>query len=158
RRLLRPTAGAAATDARRDRAATPHPRRQRDADRPDPERRLPRGRATRDRAAARMSVAEHDLLLRATLGPEPEARDAYARWREQADLATLDRASQRVLSLLAERLDGQDDAIAAKVRRIARFTWLRTQVLLQRTTPAVRALTESGIPVMLNKGAAVLAH
>jgi hypothetical protein len=56
-----------------------------------------------------VTVAEHDLLLRATLAREPEASDAYARWRAQADLATLDRASQRVLSLLAERLDGQDD-------------------------------------------------
>ena len=84
-----------------------------------------------------MTVAEHDLLLRATLAPEPEASDAYARWRAQADLATLDRASQRVLSLLAERLDGQDDEVAAKVRRIARFTWLRTQVLLEHTAPAV---------------------
>lgn len=105
-----------------------------------------------------MTVAEHDLLLRATLAPETEARDAFEAWRAQADLATLDRASQRVLSLLAERLDGQDDEVAAKVRRIARFTWLRTQVLLEHTTPAVRALTESGVPVMLIKGAAVLAH
>ncbi len=105
-----------------------------------------------------MTVAEHDLLLRATLAPEPEASDAYARWREQTDLASLDRASQRVLSLLAERLDGQDDEVAAKVRRIARFTWLRTQVLLEHTAPAVRALAESGVPVMLIKGAAVLAH
>jgi hypothetical protein len=105
-----------------------------------------------------VTVTEHDLLLRATLAPEPEASDAYARWRAQADLATLDRASQRVLSLLAERLDGQDDEVAAKVRRIARFTWLRTQVLLEHTAPAVRALAESGVPVMLIKGAAVLAH
>ena len=106
-----------------------------------------------------MSVAEHDLLLRATLGPDDTARDAYERWRAQADLATLDRASQRVLALLAERLgDQRDDAVAAKVQRIARFTWLRTQVLLERTAPAVRGLTESGVPVMLIKGAAVLAH
>ena len=89
-----------------------------------------------------MRVAEHDLLLRATLAPEPEARDAFEAWRAQADLATLDRASQRVLALLAERLDGQDDAVAAKVRRIARFTWLRTQVLLEHTAPAVRALAD----------------
>ena len=105
-----------------------------------------------------MTVAEHDLLLRATLGPEAAARDAYEAWRAQADLATLDRASQRVLALLAERLDGQDDEVAAKVRRIARFTWLRTQVLLEHTAPAVQALEAAGVPVMLNKGAAVLAH
>jgi hypothetical protein len=105
-----------------------------------------------------MTVAEHELLLRATLGPDPAARDAYDAWRAQADLATLDRASQRVLALLAERLDGQDDAVAAKVRRIARFTWLRTQVLIEHTAPAVHALQEAGVPVMLNKGAAVLAH
>ena len=105
-----------------------------------------------------MTVAEHDLLLRATLGPEAEARDAYEAWRAQADLATLDRASQRVLSLLAERLDGRDDEVAAKVRRIARFTWLRTQVLLEHTAPAVQALEAAGVPAMLNKGAAVLAH
>ena len=64
-----------------------------------------------------MSVAEHDLLLRATLGPDDTARDAYERWRAQADLATIDRASQRVLALLAERLgDQRDDAVAAKGR------------------------------------------
>jgi hypothetical protein len=106
-----------------------------------------------------VTVAEHELLLRATLGPDDEALDAYERWRAEVDLATVDRASQRVLALLAERLgDRRDDAVAEKVHRIARFTWLRTQVLLERSAPAVRALTESGIPVLLIKGAAVLAH
>jgi len=106
-----------------------------------------------------VNVAEHELLLRAPLGPDDEARDAYERWRGQTDLATLDTSSQRVLALLAERLgDQRVDAVAAKVKRIARFTWLRSQVLLERTAPAVRGLTESGVPVMLIKGAAVLAH
>ena len=83
-----------------------------------------------------MTVAEHELLLRATLGPEDEALDAYERWREEVDLATVDRASQRVLALLSERLgDRRDDAVAEKVRRIARFTWLRTQLLLERSAP-----------------------
>jgi hypothetical protein len=103
-------------------------------------------------------VTEQELLLRATLAPEPAAREAYRAWRAQADLATLDRASQRVLALLAERLDGDDDAVAEKVRRIGRFTWLRTQVLLERAAPGIRALTDAGIPVLLIKGAAVLAH
>lgn len=106
-----------------------------------------------------MSVAEHELLLRATLGPDAAAAEAYERWRDQTDLATLDLASQRVLALLSERLDDRrDDAVAEKVRRIARFTWLRTQLLLERTAPAVRALEAAGVPGMLIKGAAVLAH
>ncbi len=142
-RLLLARERAAGAGARRRRPPPARARSQHEHPRPGPPRGLPRGRAPGDRPAAgrgAVSVAEHDLLLRATLGPEDEARDAYAAWRAEADLATLDRASQRVLALLAERLDGQDDAVAEKVRRIARFTWLRTQVLLERTAPAVRAL------------------
>lgn len=103
--------------------------------------------------------AEQELLLTAALGAEPQAGEAYRRWCERQDLEELDAASHRILPLLAERLEGAaDDPVAARVKRVVRFTWLRSQLLLTRATPVLAALADAGIPAMLAKGVAVLEH
>ena len=102
---------------------------------------------------------EQALLLTAALGAEPQAGDAYRRWCQRQDLQELDAASHRILPLLAERLGGvRDDPVADRVRRVVRFTWLRSQLLLTRATPVLAALADAGIPAMLAKGVAVLEH
>ena len=100
-----------------------------------------------------------ELLLRAAVGSGDAADRAYDAWRGMQDLRDLDGAAHRVLPLLAQRLsDADDDAVAQQVRRVVRFTWLRTQFLIDRCLPGIRALRDAGLPVMLAKGTAVLAH
>jgi hypothetical protein len=71
----------------------------------------------------------------------------------------LDEASVRLLPQLARRLEGQvADELADQVRKVARFTWLRSQMLVSATVPALDALRAAEIPVMLVKGAAVVSH
>ena len=102
---------------------------------------------------------EETLLLRAALVPGPAGDEAYRAWRETADVQTLDHAEFRVLPLLGRHLDGDpDDPLAAQIRNILRFAWLRSQLLIQRAGGRVGVLEEAGIPVMLSKGAAVLQH
>ncbi len=107
--------------------------------------------------AARWSAPD-ELLLRAAIGSGGDAERAYADWRRTQDLRDLGGAAHRVLPLLAERLDGDEDHVAQQVRRVVRFTWLRTQFLIERCLPGIRALRDAEVPVMLAKGAAVLAH
>jgi hypothetical protein len=111
--------------------------------------------------ALRPSDPRHDLLVRATLSTGPEALGAYQRWRSGVDLDTLDGPSLRMLPLLARRLDDagiHTDGLAERVHKVARFTWLRTQMMVSSTLPALRALAERGVPAMLVKGAAVIHH
>ena len=101
----------------------------------------------------------HDLLVRAAIAPRPQARAAYERWRGGIDLDVLDEASVRLLPHLARRIEGEaDDDLADQVRKVARFTWLRSQMMVSSTLPALRALGECGVPAMLVKGAAVVHH
>jgi hypothetical protein len=105
---------------------------------------------------------EQDLLLRAALLPEPaQAADAYRQWAARVDLDKLDFGSLQLLPLLALRPGGvpDDDALARQVRHVARFSWLRTQMLGRRVAPAVAALGDAGLEPLLSKGAAlVCAH
>jgi hypothetical protein len=105
---------------------------------------------------------EQDLLLRAALLPDPaQAAEAYARWTARVDLDRLDFGSLQLLPLLAQRPGGvpDDDALARQIRHVARFSWLRTQMLGRRVAPVVAAMEEAGLAPLLSKGAAlVYAH
>jgi hypothetical protein len=106
------------------------------------------------RAGGCWPTPEQTLLLRAALLPEPEARAAYASWRETADIERVDPASYRILPLLAHNLGGADPVLA-KARGVLRHTWSRNQRLFHQASSAVKALQATGIPVMLLKGAAL---
>ncbi len=114
------------------------------------------------RAARMRPRPEQDLLLRAALLPDPaQAAEAYARWAARVDLDRLDFGSLQLLPLLALRPGGvpDDDALGRQVRHVARFSWLRTQMLGRRVAPVVAALADAGLEPMLSKGAAlVYAH
>jgi hypothetical protein len=104
---------------------------------------------------------EQDLLLRAALLPDPaQAADAYARWTARVDLDQLDFGSLQLLPLLALRPGGAPgDGLGRQLRNVARFSWLRTQMLGRRVAPVVAALQDAGLEPLLSKGAAlVYAH
>ena len=115
------------------------------------------------RAARMRPRPEQDLLLRAALLPDPaQAAEAYARWTARVDLDRLDFGSLQLLPLLAQRpggVPGDDDTLGRQVRHVARFSWLRTQMLGRRVAPVVAALEDGGLEPLLSKGAAlVYAH
>lgn len=114
------------------------------------------------RAARMRPRPEQDLLLRAALLPDPaQAAEAYERWAARVDLDRLDFGSLQLLPLLALRPGGApgDDRLGRQVRHVARFSWLRTQMLGRRVAPVVGALEEAGLEPLLSKGAAlVYAH
>jgi hypothetical protein len=114
------------------------------------------------RAARMRPRPEQDLLLRAALLPDPEqAAEAYRQWAARVDLDRLDFGSLQLLPLLALRPDGTpgDDGLGRQIRHVARFSWLRTQMLGRRVAPVVAALADAGLEPLLSKGAAlVYAH
>ena len=104
-------------------------------------------------------TASERLLLRAAIGPSGEAREAYARWRDTVDLEALEPGGLRMLPLLAARAEELGDAPAmARIGKVVRFSWLRSQMLISAVLPGVQALIDASLPVVLVKGAAVVAH
>lgn len=104
-------------------------------------------------------TADQALLLRAALAPVEDARPALDAWRGRQIVDDVDGPEYRVLGLLAARLGelGGED-LAPRLESVRRATWLRTNALFRNVAPVVAALREAEIPVMLGKGAAVLAH
>lgn len=100
----------------------------------------------------------HRLLLEAALAADPDrARSAQLRWSAAADLDTLDHGSLQLLPLLVSRAgDLPDETLAKQVRHVARFTWVRTELLTSRVAPVVAALSAAGLDPMLSKGAALV--
>lgn len=108
---------------------------------------------------ARMLPAPHHrLLLEAALSADPAAAaDARRRWARKVDLDTLDFGSVQLLPLLdLTDVGPAGDELAEQVRRVVRFTWLRTEVLNRRVAPALSALADAGLDPMLSKGAALV--
>ncbi len=98
------------------------------------------------------------LLLRAALLDPRAASEAFARWSARVDWDALDPGSTRLLPLLAHNLGELDDLLIKRARGVLRHTWSRNQRLFHRTAPALRALQAEGVPVMLLKGAALVAR
>ena len=134
--------------ARRGPRGVPGQRARRDPARP--------ARGSRVSRAARMRPRpEQDLLLRAALLPDPgQAAEAYAQWAARVDLDKLDFGSLQLLPLLAQRPGGvpDDDALARQMRHVARFSWLRTQMLGRRVAPVVAALADAGLEPTAEQG------
>jgi hypothetical protein len=104
-------------------------------------------------------TASERLLLRAAIGPADDAPAAYAQWRDTVDLDTLEPGGVRMLPLLTARAEALGDAEAMdRIGKVVRFAWLRTQMLISAVLPGVEALIRAGLPVVLVKGAAVVAH
>jgi hypothetical protein len=97
-----------------------------------------------------------DLLVRAALAPEVEARAAWRRWRAEHDIDTTSWSEVRMLAAVASRIAllEEDADVRPRVEGIRKFLWVHTQMCLEPAGPALTALSEAGIPVLLTKGAA----
>lgn len=101
---------------------------------------------------------EHRLLLRAALGPPAVASDAWRQWRQRVAFEALDSASQRLLPLLARRdgvIPGQE-SVSGRIRGLYRRTWAHNQALWGGVRPAIEALAQRRIPLLVVGEAALV--
>jgi hypothetical protein len=124
------------------------------------DQRLVIDRPRRPDAAARAGLTRKDVhLLRAALLDGPAAAASFAAWRQGVDLADIDYGWSRLLPLAERNLvrHGIDDPWLPRMRGIRRLYWARNLTLLHRVRPVLAGLAAAGIPVILLKGAGILA-
>jgi len=104
-----------------------------------------------------LPTPQQELLLRAALLDGPMAVDAFHDWLGQVDLTALDEGSRRLLPLLYKNLKHNkvQASCMAELKATYRKTVFNNQLLFYRSSPALRALKNAGIEVMLLKGAAL---
>jgi hypothetical protein len=109
------------------------------------------------RVAPLLPNVRQDLLLKACLLPDPQAAEAWRKWRKSVDIDTIDAGSIRLLPLLGERLQqlGLDDPDFGRYRGVQRRTWARNRLLFRGAGRIVAALNQAEIPVMALKGVAL---
>ena len=109
-------------------------------------------------APASLPTGRLDLLVRAALAPDDEARAAWLAWRAVADLDVAPWSEVRMLGVIAGRIATlePDAEIRPRVAGFRRKIWTRNHVRLRELQPMVARLVEAGIPLMLIKGSARL--
>ena len=103
---------------------------------------------------------DHRLLLQAALGPQAAATEAWREWRRRVAFDAIDNASLGLLPLLARR-DGvipAGDSVQGRVKGLYRKTWVQNQSLWAAVRPAVEALEQRRIPLLLVGEAALVGH
>jgi hypothetical protein len=107
-------------------------------------------------AVASLPTGRLDLLVRAALAADDEARTAWLAWRAVADLDVAPWNEVRMLGVIAGRIAAlePDAAIRPRVAGFRRKIWTLNQVRLQAVHRTVSQLVGAGIPVMLIKGSA----
>ncbi len=111
-------------------------------------------------AVARVGLTAKDVhLLRAALLDGPGVAADFAAWREGLDLADIDYGWSRLLPLVQRNLARCqiDDPWLERMRGIRRLYWARNLTLLHRVRPALAGLAGAGVPVILLKGAGIIA-
>jgi hypothetical protein len=114
----------------------------------------------RGTSAARAGLTRKDVhLLRAALLDGPAVAASFAAWRQGVDLADIDYGWSRLLPLAERNLTrhGIDDPWLPRMQGIRRHYWARNMTLLHRVQPVLMRLASAGIPVLLLKGAGILA-
>jgi len=103
---------------------------------------------------------DHVLLLRAALLEGDAACDAFARWRRTVAFDDVDGNAFRILPLLYRNLVAArcNDSLMGRLKGIWRRTWFQNQLRIEACRPAIEALARAGIPVLLLKGAAMVAR
>lgn len=100
-----------------------------------------------------------ELLLRTIAGDDRAAIAAWREWRGAYTIADANRAEQRLLSAVGQRLsnlaiDADDrDALASEKRQV----WASNQLRLRGHAWIFKGLADSGLPMMLLKGGARIA-
>ncbi|MDN2583191.1 nucleotidyltransferase family protein [Aquibium sp. ELW1220] len=101
-----------------------------------------------------------DLLIRAVAARDEDAAFAAARsWLSQHDIDVVGFREHRLLAALSERFGRRLAEFPAQPRLagLQRMLWTRSRLAMREAEPVLAALTASGIPVMLMKGAARVA-
>ena len=124
---------------------------------------LPAGRsnASHDPSEAEWGcwpTPEQELLLRAALLPEADARSAWTELTRSANLATLGLSSRRLFPLVYRNLrsHGVDDPSIGRLKEAFARTFFENQLLFESGTEVLRSLADAGIPTMVLKGAALV--
>lgn len=102
--------------------------------------------------------AEQALLLRAAIGRQPDAVQAFTAWRATVDIeAPVDDITFRLLPLAAERMRalGADDAIQARLKGVARRVWYDNNTMLGAAAGGLRVLGDGGISTLAIGAAAI---
>lgn len=99
---------------------------------------------------------EHKLLIHAALDKGQRGHLAFYKWKKRVELTDIDYPSQKMLAAVLHHLS--TDTLSQQIREVVKFTWLKSQVLLDAGFRAQNALEGAGIPVAWIKGSAVLAH
>lgn len=97
-----------------------------------------------------------DLLLRAAILPDLErAAAAYDEWQRSVDFDSVDMATQRLLVAISYRMPGQvlPAVDRARLKGVERKLWSHCIVALKAAEPALAALEQAGIEMMVFKGA-----
>lgn len=102
-------------------------------------------------------TALQELLLDAALGEGEHAAAAFSEWAAHTGFTEIDKGSFRVLPLVAHRIEatGTSSPWLGHLRGILRRSWLEIQLMLQATVPAIDALGDAGIDVVVLKGGAL---
>lgn len=113
-------------------------------------------RAELSEVAKRLVLAspELELLLAAATDHEPQARKAWADWRETYPIDAMGIQAMKLLPLAMERVRklGIRDPEEERLRGIERFMWLKTEMLVEGARQAALALKAQGISIVAIKG------
>lgn len=98
-----------------------------------------------------------DALILAALGPPAHAAEAWRRWTSIAADAFGDPIAQRWLPLIDRHLppDALDASERRRLREASQGLWVRNVRVIEAAIPAIQALEDAGVRVMLLKGAAL---
>jgi len=99
---------------------------------------------------------EQALILAAGLLRDERAELSFALWKQRVDVEReFDWQMVRLLPMVYTNLSsrGVQDDLMSRLKGVYRRAWVENQQQLHRAAPAVIALCDAGIPVMLLKGA-----
>jgi hypothetical protein len=102
----------------------------------------------------------HTMLLRAALGEDKSAIDAYRAWRASEKIDDTDDTVYRIMPLLlatAQRA-GLQDAEIPRMRGVVKHIWLSNILRIRDLAEAKAALESAGIEALLIKGGALFAR
>ncbi|MBB6468319.1 hypothetical protein HNQ96_004203 [Aminobacter lissarensis] len=101
-----------------------------------------------------------DRLLKAVLLPDHEAAQAQVlRWLDANDIDAVEFREHRLLAAIADRF-GKALAEHAAYPRLAglqKMLWTKSRLAMREAEPALKAIVEAGVPIMLLKGASRIA-
>ncbi len=105
------------------------------------------------------TASEHHLLRAALLADADQVQASLRAWESVVDLDAIGRGPFRLFPLLHRNLSrhGIASALSPRLKGIYRKTWLHNQIIVEHGLAGLRILRRADIPVLLLKGAALVA-